>query len=304
MKYKFLNILCLATTAPSLPLEAKSILIFSKEYDKVDDGKTYPLTCRSDKSLRYFVKNAPAIRPFAKEYDIYYGGNDEVPAEFIDQFGEEKKYIWCYIYADQNAFDKMNPEGNLSRNGYTKIEVKKSLTSDERVLPLLYLDTGPGAPRGYRSASINLRYRFLVCAGEVQIAYGLDRKSLSHSKDYAIYLKNGQAQIIEPKTEPLAPTTVPIELSITVGPAATSIATIKDGIAGESLGSGCFTGQTKTIGTLAKLIGPKATPAQAKAYIDKLRARHLWTNSHLPYTLLNPDVPIPANAAPMPRSNR
>jgi hypothetical protein len=172
------------------------------------------------------------------------------------------------------------------------------------------LDFEPGdgssflhARRGYRRASIKLNYRFLLCANEIQMAYGLNRKSLEHSTEYVDKFNGINPNMIVPGSEPPVPMTIPITLKIIRKvPGTPLVTTVRDGTAGESLGMGCFTGQTATIGLVAKLIGPQATRPMIKVYLDTLDATELSTGASLGYALLNPDVPTPPSPAPRPRT--
>jgi hypothetical protein len=177
-------------------------------------------------------------------------------------------------------------------------------------ITILTLDFEPGdgsgflhARRGYRSASIKLNYRFLLCANEIQMAYALDRKSLEHSQDYVDRFNGLNPNTIVPNSEPPVPMTVPLAVKIVQAvPGTPHVATIRDGTAGEALGMGCFTGQTARVGFVAKLIGPQATRPQIKAFIDTLRADDITPGASLGYALINPDVPVPPVPAPRPRA--
>lgn len=176
----------------------------------------------------------------------------------------------------------------------------------ESSIRAISLDFEPGdgssflhARRGYRRASINLKYRFLLCANEIQMAYALDRRSLGHSQEYVDKFVGLNPNMIVPASEPPVPMTVPLAVKVVLAsPGTPYVATIRDQTAGEALGMGCFSGQTMRVGLVAKLIGASATRPQIKAYLDLLRADDITPGASLGFPLLNPDVPAPAAPAP------
>ncbi|GEM_PF-7033944 len=145
---------------------------------------------------------------------------------------------------------------------------------------------------GYTNARIDVIHRFLVCAGEIHFAYSLDRKSLHHSGNYVMPSATGDNDIIAPDSEPPVPLTFPLDATIekTSFPI-TTIAHVQDAVAGEALGMGCFTGQSKKIGTVAELVGPGAKPEQVKTFLETLRIRHI---ADIPSALTHPQPVNPA----------
>lgn len=124
---------------------------------------------------------------------------------------------------------------------------------------------------GYRSAQIGLRYTFLQCAGEIHIACALDPKSFTVSRDYFIPASGGNPATIVQVDPPSAPPAVHLVGTIWNDAYPRSVVgRLDDPFAGEALGMGCFTGQTKKLGTVAKLVGPRATPEQVAAYLKQL----------------------------------
>lgn len=167
---------------------------------------------------------------------------------------------------------------------------------------LLSYQDGEPAGRGYRNASIKLRYRFLVCADEIQIVYGLDRKSLEHSAQYVIRSTgSGHFAYENPATEPPVPLAVPINLTIIRKTTSTIVGKLHDAAAGESLGMGCFTGQARKVTTLAAVFGPKPTKARIQQLLDSLtlRGQNVDGGAVFDFPLLNPSAPASSGAKPL-----
>ncbi len=163
---------------------------------------------------------------------------------------------------------------------------------------LSYKDGGQ-AGHGYDNASIRLNYRFLLCADEIQVAYGIDRKSLQHSDRYVVKpAGGGNLEYATPGSQPVAPSSVPLNLRVTRKneAAVTTIGRLRDQVAGETLGMGCFTGQTQKIGFVKTLVGPQTTKPQIKAFLDSLilaNASGTGTAPDLDFPLTNADYPAP-----------
>lgn len=131
-----------------------------------------------------------------------------------------------------------------------------------KALTLRYGGGGGGHP-GYRSATIDLNYRFIACMGEVHVAYSLDRDSLNADGSYV--LMDG-ATIPAGDAGPKPPSSV--GFTAAVGTVLGSehvgkitrlgrIALIGDVSAGPALGYGCFSGQTQKIGRVSELVRGK-----------------------------------------------
>lgn len=163
---------------------------------------------------------------------------------------------------------------------------------------LAYTDGGQ-AGHGYDSASIKLNYRFLMCADEIQVAYGIDRRTLQHSDRYVVGHKGGfNFEYATPASQPQAPTSVPLNLRVTrkFQSSITTVGHLRDQTAGESLGMGCFTGQTQKIGLVKAMVGPQATKLQIKEYLDSLILAGATANGVVPdldFPLTNADYPAP-----------
>jgi hypothetical protein len=257
-----------------------------------------------------YGSNQVTVGPFAAYFQNnseYYQAKDEIK-EFAKNIIGNTNYLECNVFDSRE--DALQSNDYKYRNfsaeaRYFPDYIPPSVNPGSQVLTLA-LDFEPGdgsgflhARRGYKSASINLNYRFLLCANEIQIAYSLDRKSLKHDQYYVDKFNGLNPNMITPTSEPPVPDSVPLDIKVYVKSMSTrEVAGVRDAIAGQALGMGCFTGQTKTIGLVAKLIGPKATRPEIKAYIDTLRADVINPGKSVGFALLNPDVPVPPTPAP------
>jgi hypothetical protein len=272
-----------------------------------------------------------ANRPPSPVKVRYQTGLVEIVANNPDEFGKSKtitevewsSYIRSNIETqlDSKACYSVSSEAEGNQNimraatprpdvRYSAVSWQPSFTTPQSSIRMLTLDFEPGdgsgsrrARRGYRSASIKLNYRFLLCANEIQVAYALDRKSLEHSQDYVDKFVGINPNYITPPSEPPVPMTVPLELKVYIKKTVwADVAMLRDGTAGEALGMGCFTGQTSKIGFVAKLIGPNATRPEIKRYLDLLDLVGMTTAAEIDTPLLNPAVPAPP--APRPAIRR
>ncbi len=137
---------------------------------------------------------------------------------------------------------------------------------------LTYQD-GVQAGYGYDNASLKLNYRFLACADEIQVAYGIDRKSLEHSDRYVVRpIGHGNMEYATPASQPEAPASVELDMRVTrkYQSTITTVGHLRDKFAGETLGFGCFTGQTQRVGFIKTLVGPNATKPQIQEYLGSL----------------------------------
>jgi hypothetical protein len=123
---------------------------------------------------------------------------------------------------------------------------------------------------GYAAAYINLKYGFIACMGEIHVAYSLDPNSVdAHNTYYANRSSVDASGTPVPKPPSIGFRAEVIEQGEhKIG--ASSIADVSDNFAGPALGYGCFTGQSKKVGDVAKLVGAKATPQQIQNYLDRL----------------------------------
>ncbi|TAD85998.1 MAG: hypothetical protein EAY70_00210 [Sphingomonadales bacterium] len=126
----------------------------------------------------------------------------------------------------------------------------------------------------------------------MQVAYSLDRKSLRSRGPYLVVSQAAPENILNPPL-PDAPMTVDLNATVRLGSGSRDIAVFefRDAIAGESLGMGCFDGQTRKVGTVKELFGANATPSQVKFYLDQMRL----TAKTLPMVLTNPALRSPAS---------
>lgn len=71
--------------------------------------------------------------------------------------------------------------GVLTPRPHPETEKRKGVAQKRLTLKFAASASGKG---GYRKASIDIVYPFILCAGEMQAAYSLNRKSLIHSLTY------------------------------------------------------------------------------------------------------------------------
>lgn len=161
----------------------------------------------------------------------------------------------------------------------------------------LYYQDGAQAGHGYDNALIKLNYRFLLCDDEIQVAYGIDRKSLQHSERYVVRPAGmGNMEYAVPKAEPTAPSSVALNLRVEKKFIGTYVARLRDQVAGETLGMGCFSGQTQKIGLVTALIGPKPTKAQIATFLNSLTLVSVSSGggADLDFPLINAEFPAPS----------
>ena len=134
----------------------------------------------------------------------------------------------------------------------------------------VYWAPGNNNPKGgYSSALVVLSYKFIACAGEVQVAYRLRANSAVLS---AWYFRTDGTSFQPSGNERPNPPSIAFQARVSV-PGTTHLTFVSDQFAGPSLGMGCFDGQTQPIGTVARLIGPNATPAQIRTYLSAASLR-------------------------------
>ncbi|MBO9511679.1 cell envelope integrity protein TolA [Erythrobacter sp. A6_0] len=159
-----------------------------------------------------------------------------------------------------------------------------------------------GSKGGYTQASIGVDYRFIACSGEIVMAYAIDPKSVkvgpSYTKsDFATVSTAGK-----PVPSPSAITlrgTIRFDLasdpSNVVGRRFAS-QKFYDEFAGDSLGDGCFTGQTRSIGRIADLVGPRPAKGEVEAFLAGLEFINLTAgdgplmNAALDSSVRDPDA--------------
>lgn len=143
---------------------------------------------------------------------------------------------------------------------------------DLKTLTLLYQTGTPQTP-GYGFASIQVKYRFIACDGEVHAAYSLDPDSVQTGDTYM------SAEGAVPVGDVAAPKPASIGFSATAKPDLTSSSlmnlnirqqygSFSDGYAGPALGYGCFTGQTQSVGKVADIVQGKHEPAELNAILQ------------------------------------
>ncbi len=257
-----------------------------------------------------------AVKYFYVSGPIAAGGNDQQTYARINQ--EWNAYVstlktevkiestGCGPFASESEIKQIIANNTRPQSGvrFHEVDWQPSFVKPQGPLKFYNLSYQEGAQagHGYDSASIRLNYRFLLCADEIQVAYGIDRKSLQHSERYVVRPKGmGNMEYAVPRAEPQAPTSVPLNLRVTkkLETAITTVARLRDQVAGESLGMGCFTGQTQKLGLVGAMVGPKATREQIKAFLDSLvlASAASTVTADIDFPLTNAEFPPPPPAA-------
>jgi hypothetical protein len=120
-----------------------------------------------------------------------------------------------------------------------------------------------GAGDGYVNAAAGMTYAFTTCQGEMHIAYSLNEGSATAGPSYILGGKTYQASGAPPQ-----PSSIHFAGTVYRGPS--PVGTFSDGLAGKSLGMGCFSGQTQKIANVADVLGAGASAAQVGAYLNSL----------------------------------
>jgi hypothetical protein len=116
---------------------------------------------------------------------------------------------------------------------------------------------------GYAGATFNVDYVLIPCFGELHLAYSVVPNSVRGGTGYWL---GDRVYDVEPP--PAAVTSVKLTGTVTIGPV--QIGRFGDGFAAQSLGFGCFSGQTKKVALLKDHLPPNASKEQVQAFIDKL----------------------------------
>ena len=138
---------------------------------------------------------------------------------------------------------------------------------------------------GYEAASIGVSYQFLSCAGDIVMAYAIDPKSVQVGPNYSRRdfktVSTAGAAVPEPSAITLRGT-IRFDLSKDPNNAAGrrfNSQKFYDEFAGDALGFGCFTGQTRSIGKIADLVGPKPAKGEVLAFLAGLRFSNLTADN-------------------------
>jgi hypothetical protein len=122
---------------------------------------------------------------------------------------------------------------------------------------------GASTSDGYVTASMSVTYAFIACQGEIDIAYSLNEGSAITGASYRLDGKTYTASGAPPQ-----PSTIHFAGTVHRGPA--TVGAFADGLAGKSLGMGCFSGQIQKVANIADAVGPNASAAQVTAYLRSL----------------------------------
>jgi hypothetical protein len=126
--------------------------------------------------------------------------------------------------------------------------------------------------RGFSGLAFDVEYQFLLCQGELHIAYSLVEDSVRRRPDSTM----PPAYVLEGVYH--TPTIIPTKL-ISV-PLTGTVATIHakaigefgDNFASKALGFGCFTGQSKKLGNMKDYLPENAGELQIKDFLNSLEA--------------------------------
>lgn len=126
--------------------------------------------------------------------------------------------------------------------------------------------------RGYSGLAFDVEYQFLVCQGELHIAYSLAEDSVRRHPGWTLpasYLLDGKHHL--PTASPTKILSVPLTGTVsTIG--AKLIGQFGDDFASKALGFGCFTGQTKKLGNMKDYLPENASEQQTKDFLNSLEA--------------------------------
>src|SRR5690606_2212713 len=124
---------------------------------------------------------------------------------------------------------------------------------------------GNGVQDGYESASVDVRYNLMSCAGDITIAVERVKASVRVSPAYWYQGTRVPASEQSP-TSPL----VRFYGDLFYGSKVIGQFRMQ---AGDALGFDCFSGDTQTITKLSNHVGPKATKAERDRFIESLTIR-------------------------------
>lgn len=126
--------------------------------------------------------------------------------------------------------------------------------------------------RGFAGLAFDVKYRFIVCQGELHIAYSLVEDSVRPRPDSTLpptYVLDGKYH--SPTQLPTHIASVPISGTVSTR-SAKLIGRFGDNFAAKALGFGCFTGQTQKLGNMKEYLPQNATEAQTKDFLNTLEA--------------------------------
>lgn len=118
--------------------------------------------------------------------------------------------------------------------------------------------------KGFTLAEAEVEYAFIPCAGELHIAYSVVPGSVRLRSN--LYQFRGKRHDVDVKPPQLSAVSIHFKVSSGV----TDYIEFDDAYAAEALGFGCFSGQTRKVGLLSKIIGPKATQQQIDEWANQV----------------------------------
>ena len=220
--------------------------------------------------------------------DIFYGKQYPAGGSGIIQFFNYTKSNYvseyrpvqasCNRYENaedaEDARDKILAESAASvvrvpENFVTEWKRYDGGTTDESKLRTTFLRFAePGRNlNGYHTASVNIKYQFIACMGEVHLAYGIDPGSVEVHRAYAF---NGDRVDSSAAPVPMISSTGMIVSVFQKGDGGErKIGTVMDPNAGRALGYGCFTGQTRKVGMVRDFIQGQLSRRAVNAYLNE-----------------------------------
>ena len=187
------------------------------------------------------------------------------------------KYKYCVVFDNLADAEKLHSKEAARAKKFESTQDLSNLVqaSNRHTIRAPWQNSLQGRP-GYQSADISLAYQFLSCSDEIVMAYAIDPKSVEVGPMYWP-AKSGRsvptdgAKVPEPSAVILSGFVKVRTDRLHLNPGSTPWSKkVYDEFAGPSLGFGCLTGQTQSLGKTADLVGPKAKPEQIKEFLDAL----------------------------------
>jgi hypothetical protein len=122
----------------------------------------------------------------------------------------------------------------------------------------------PGTGDGYPTAQTTVAFRYIVCDGEIHIAYSLNPGAVTAGQSYRLAGKAYPAAGAPPQ-----PST--IRFAGTVYSGGKVIGSFGDGLAAQALGMGCFSGQTRKIAKVSDHFAKPPTEAEIASLFNTFR---------------------------------
>ncbi len=246
----------------------------------------YSWPAGSDRRHRFFNTNV-----FPASWELLQ--RDRLAKTFIDHTQENDytedlrngaRFYECRYFADEESAEKLRrtsdvfggDEWNYIKDFYPFGRTLVKPTAKRHSVRARWPNKGGNKRGGYTDASIGVDYQFIVCADEIVMAYAIDPKSVEVGPNYARSdfetVSTAGVNIPQPSAITLRGT---ISFDLASDPSNEAGRRFRsqkfyDEFAGDALGFGCFTGQTRSIGKVADLIGPKPAKGEVEAFLEGL----------------------------------